>query len=101
MGGWWRGINGGGGTTNAVLTVTGGAVDEPFHGQRRSVAGHDERRVLFLVDANVVAYVRLFHDVPRPGVQQYGVLVEFGQVGRSDAHQRHAEPGRRKGKAVN
>lgn len=46
---------------------------------RRSgtVVGDDERRVLFLVDADVVTYVGLFHYVPGTGVQEYGVLVEL------------------------
>lgn len=64
----------------------------------RLLVGHAERRVLLLGDAHVVAGVALLHDVPGAGVQQDGVLVELGQLGGPDAHQRHAVSEERKKK---
>ena len=54
--------------------------------------GHHEGRVLLLGDAHVVAGVRRLHDVSRPRVQEDGLLVELGQLGRPHGHQRHAVP---------
>jgi len=43
-------------------------------------------RMFLLGDGEVEANVRLFHYVPRAGVEQNCVLVELGQQGRTDAH---------------
>lgn len=48
---------------------------------------HNERRVLLLGDAHVVARVVLLHDVPRSRIQQNRLFVELGQLRRSHSNQ--------------
>ena len=52
--------------------------------------------VFLLRYAHVEADVRLAHDVPGPRVEQDRVFVEFGQLRRPHAHQRHTESHGRK-----
>lgn len=48
------------------------------------LVGDAEGGVLLFGDAHVVAGVALLHDVPGAGVEEDGVLVELGQLGRSN-----------------
>lgn len=54
--------------------------------RRLLVVVHHERRVLLLRYAHVVAGVGLLHYVAGAGVQQDGLLVEFGEFCGTDAH---------------
>lgn len=79
-----RGMSGGGG---------GGGASPILASCRRIrclILINDKCGILLLGDAHIIARVILFHNVPRPGIQQNGILVEFRQLRRTHAHQGHS-----------
>lgn len=53
---------------------------------------NDKCRILLLGDAHIIARVILFHNVPGSWIQQYGILIELRQLGRTYAHQSNTVP---------
>lgn len=72
--------------------ATGAAIFARCRCIRSLILINDKCRILLLGNAHIIARVILFHDVPGSRIQQYGVLIEFRQLGRTHAHQSDTVP---------